>query len=97
MQLVFLHAVKAGPANQSYGLQVASLAGVPNDVIRRAKTYLKTLESQQVASEGSPQAQLDLSVSEPKDDAVRDAVDALNPDSMTPRDALDALYKLKDL
>jgi len=78
-------------------LQVASLAGVPNDVIRRAKTYLKTLESQQAATKGSPQAQLDLSVAEPKDDAVRDAVDALDPDAMTPRDALDALYKLKDL
>ena len=97
-QLVFLHSVKAGPANQSYGLQVASLAGVPNDVIRRAKTYLKTLESQQAEHSFNPQGQLSLNVEEPvEDDPVRSAVDDLNPDSMTPREALDALYKLKDL
>jgi DNA mismatch repair protein MutS len=100
-QLVFLHSVKEGPANQSYGLQVASLAGVPNDVIRRAKTYLKTLESQQAAHKDSPQAQLDLSVSEPiekrVDDPLRGAVEDLDPDAMTPREALAALYKLRDL
>ena len=100
-QLVFLHSVKAGPANQSYGLQVASLAGVPGDVIRRARTYLKTLESQQAAHKDSPQAQLDLSISEPIEatinDPLRGAVEDLDPDAMSPREALDALYKLKDL
>ena len=98
-QLVFLHAVKPGPANQSYGLQVASLAGVPGDVIRRAKNYLTTLESQQAAHSQNPQAQLDLSVAEPplENDPIRDAVEELDPDAMTPRDALDALYRLKDL
>jgi DNA mismatch repair protein MutS len=95
--LVFLHAVKDGPANQSYGLQVASLAGVPKDVIRRAKVYLNTLESQQATHQNSPQAQLDLSISEPVDNSLRDAVDALDPDSMSPREALESLYKLKDL
>ena len=96
-QLVFLHSVKDGPANQSYGLQVASLAGVPNDVIRRAKIYLKTLESQQAELGHNPQGQLNLSVDEPTNDPIRDAVDALDPDSMSPRDALAALYKLKDV
>ncbi|MDH3577031.1 MAG: DNA mismatch repair protein MutS [Gammaproteobacteria bacterium] len=97
-QLVFLHSVRPGPANQSYGLQVASLAGVPNDVIRRAKSYLKSLESQQAVQAASPQGQLELSVGDASpDDPVRDAVDALDPDSMTPREALDALYKLKGL
>jgi len=97
-QLVFLHSVKAGPANQSYGLQVASLAGVPNDVIRRAKTYLRALESQQFEQNSNAQGQLDLSVAEPvEDNPVRDAVDALDPDTMTPREALDALYKLKNI
>ena len=97
-QLVFLHSVKPGPANQSYGLQVASLAGVPKEVIRRARTYLKTLESQQAAHAHNPQAQLDFSVAEPvDDDPVREAVDALDPDSMSPREALEALYKLKEL
>jgi len=97
-QLVFLHAVKPGPANQSYGLQVAALAGVPKEVIRRAKTYLKSLESSQVAQGQSPQGQLDLSVDDAEqDDALRDAVDEIEPDSMSPREALAALYRLKDL
>ncbi|MBT8067835.1 MAG: DNA mismatch repair protein MutS [Gammaproteobacteria bacterium] len=97
-ELVFLHTVKPGPANQSYGLQVASLAGVPRDVIRRARAYLKTLESQQAAHADNPQAQLDFSVGEAaEEDPIRDAVDALDPDAMTPREALDAIYKLKDL
>ena len=97
-QLVFLHAVRPGPANQSYGLQVASLAGVPGDVIRRARRYLKTLESQQAVQANSPQTQLDFSVEEPApSDALRDAVAALDPDSLSPREALDALYQLKKL
>ncbi len=98
--LVFLHAVKDGPANQSYGLQVAALAGVPRDVIKRAKHYLKTLESQQAAHGNSPQGQLELAVAaaaEIDNDPVRDAVASLDPDSMSPRDALAALYRLKDL
>ena len=97
-QLVFLHSVKNGPANQSYGLQVASLAGVPSDVIRRAKIYLKTLESQQAEMTNNPQGQLNLSMIEPlEQNPILDAVDALDPDSMSPREALAALYKLKNL
>ena len=97
-QLVFLHTVKNGPANQSYGLQVASLAGVPRDVIKRAKHYLKTLESQQAVHSSSPQGQLELSVAaENENDTLRDAVASLDPDSMSPRDALATLYRLKDL
>ncbi|MCH7537283.1 MAG: DNA mismatch repair protein MutS [Proteobacteria bacterium] len=97
-QLIFLHAVKPGPANQSYGLQVASLAGVPKHVIHRAQNYLKTLESQQSVNVHSPQGQLDLSVVEIADeDPLRDAVDALEPDSMSPREALEAMYMLKNL
>ncbi len=96
-QLVFLHSVKAGPANQSYGLQVAALAGVPGKVIRRAKQYLQTLESQQTPNANNPQGQLALSVEElTDDDPIRDALDALDPDSMSPREALEALYKLKN-
>jgi DNA mismatch repair protein MutS len=100
-RLIFLHSVRAGPANQSYGLQVASLAGVPKDVIRRARVYLKTLESQQSMPADNPQGQLNLTVDEPVDPLgdhpVRDAVDALDPDAMSPRDALAALYELKKL
>ena len=100
-QLVFLHAVRPGPANQSYGLQVASLAGVPNDVIGRARRYLKTLESQQAVQAHNPQGQLHLTIDDPvaasPADPLRDAVDALDPDALSPREALDALYKLKNL
>jgi len=96
-QLVFLHAVKPGPANQSYGLQVAALAGVPRDVIRRARAYLRTLESQRAAHVENPQAQLPLGPLVDTDhDALREALDDLDPDSMSPREALEALYKLKD-
>ncbi|MEM6513709.1 MAG: DNA mismatch repair protein MutS [Pseudomonadota bacterium] len=95
-RLVFLHAVKPGPAHMSYGLQVAALAGVPKPVIRRASDYLKALEAEQ-RQEGA-QAQLDLVVSEPPvNDALQDAVDELDPDALSPRDALDALYRLKNL
>jgi DNA mismatch repair protein MutS len=97
-ELVFLHAVKPGPANQSYGLQVAALAGVPKEVIRRAKAYLKTLESMQSSIGDSPQGQLPLTVEEPEvEDPLRGAVEALDPDAMSPREALEALYKLKNL
>jgi len=96
-QLVFLHAVKPGPANQSYGLQVAALAGVPKDVIRRARAYLGTLESQRAAHSETPQAQLPLGLLEDAgSDALREALDDIDPDSMSPREALAALYKLKD-
>ena len=97
-QLVFLHAVKPGPANQSYGLQVASLAGVPAGVIRRARRYLERLEAAPTGDH--PQSQLPLAV--PMDipeepDEVGEALDELDPDSLSPREALDALYELKKL
>ncbi len=96
-QLVFLHAVKPGPANQSYGLQVASLAGVPKDVIKRARAYLRSLENQQGQVPG-PQAGFDFSTPETADPGpLRDALAALDPDAMTPREALDAIYQLKKL
>jgi DNA mismatch repair protein MutS len=66
--------------------------------VRRARDYLSSLESHQLALTQSPQAQLPLRpAEEPQADAVRDALDELDPDAMTPREALEALYKLKDL
>jgi DNA mismatch repair protein MutS len=96
-RLVFLHSVKPGPANQSYGLQVAALAGVPPSVIKRAKVYLKLLESQKTAQSDHPQTSLDLEIVEEAADPLRDAVTSLDPDTLTPREALDALYDLKKL
>ena len=79
-------------------MQVAALAGVPKDVIRRAKVYLKSLESLQLLHTDSPQAQLPLTVEEPQqEDPLRDAIRDLEPDSMSPREALEALYKLKEI
>ena len=95
-QLVFLHAVKPGPANRSYGLQVASLAGVPRDVIRRARTYLASLEAQPSGSH--PQTQLPFgAAADDAGDPLREALDALDPDDLTPRQALEKLFELKEL
>ncbi|MCL4780487.1 MAG: DNA mismatch repair protein MutS [Gammaproteobacteria bacterium] len=100
-KLVFMHAVKDGPANQSYGLQVAALAGVPSAVIRRARRYLQHLENQSAADKArhGPQQQLDFSAPEEVEaaDPLREALDALNPDELTPLQALQALAELKRL
>jgi DNA mismatch repair protein MutS len=108
--LVFLHAVKPGPASRSYGLQVARLAGVPRDVLAAARRYLAQLEKRDHELH-PPGPQAELSFATPARDApARDAdaaaaraaalvaeVNALDPDALTPREALDALYRLKSL
>ncbi|HSD69264.1 MAG TPA: DNA mismatch repair protein MutS [Woeseiaceae bacterium] len=95
-QLVFLHAVKPGPANRSYGLQVAALAGVPQVVVRRAKSYLASLEAQRHTD--TPQGQLLFTTTpEAEPDAVREALSAIDPDRLSPKDALELLYELKKL
>jgi DNA mismatch repair protein MutS len=96
--LVFLHAVKEGPANQSYGLQVARLAGVPTPVVGEARRYLGELERRDHAVRPpSPQQQLDLSP--PPDPAVAAAMDelaAVDPDSLSPREALALVFRLAE-
>ena len=97
--VVFLHAVEEGPASRSYGLQVAALAGVPKPVIRQARKYLELLEQQSLQQGG----QDDLFPNpapveaEPAADPLREAMQQLNPDDLTPREALDLLYRLKKL
>jgi DNA mismatch repair protein MutS len=93
-QLVFLHAVRPGPANQSYGLQVASLAGVPSEVIRRARGYLRELEQGRATAPG-PQAELPLFAAVAEPNALQARLEAIDPDSLTPREAHDILYELK--
>jgi len=97
--LVFLHSVKEGPANQSYGLQVARLAGVPRTVITEARRYLGELERRDhSARPDAPQQQLDLvTPPDPAESAVLAELAALDPDSMSPREALERLFRLKDL
>jgi DNA mismatch repair protein MutS len=96
-QLIFLHSVKPGPANQSYGLQVAALAGVPRTVITSARRYLAELERRS-AQTHAPRPQQELQLELPREVIPHPAVEALreiDPDTLTPREALDALYKLK--
>ncbi|MYN08380.1 DNA mismatch repair protein MutS [Pseudoduganella aquatica] len=119
--IVFLHAVQSGPASQSYGLQVAQLAGVPQPVIKAARKHLARLEAQ--ALDATPQLDLFAAPTTDANDeeapqphamaahaaqaaqpsespAMRELLDALNgldPDALTPREALERLYQLKRL
>ena len=100
--IVFLHAVKEGPASRSYGLQVAQLAGVPREVIQRAREYLHALESQRDSQrQASLQAELPLFAmparAAPPPDPVRTALEGLDPDSLSPKAALEAIYRLRAL
>jgi len=98
-KLIFLHTVKEGPANQSYGLQVAALAGVPQKVITAARRYLRELERRSAAAhEPRPQQELLLEVAEPpQEHPAVTALQSLDVDALTPRQAQDALYELKRL
>jgi DNA mismatch repair protein MutS len=113
-RIVFLHSVRDGPASQSYGLQVAALAGVPAPVIERAKSRLRELEDAahgrlhagtaaragtETADEtaAAPEmAQLSLFPPEPPSPAL-EALRGTNPDDLTPRQALETLYRLKEM
>lgn len=105
-QLVFMHAVKDGPANRSFGLQVAALAGLPKSVIADARRTLNALERGEQThpaaaprsgqSDGEPASQLDLFARgrpSPSEELLR----TLDPDAMTPREAHEALYRLCEL
>jgi DNA mismatch repair protein MutS len=97
--IVFLHAVEEGPASQSYGLQVAGLAGVPKPVIRQAKKYLQLLEESSI-TRGNQSDLFAKTVeveSEPETDPLREEMAQLNPDELSPREALERLYRLKKL
>ncbi|MBS0532505.1 MAG: DNA mismatch repair protein MutS [Proteobacteria bacterium] len=102
-EVVFLHEVVAGAADRSYGIQVAKLAGLPGSVIERAKVVLAKLEQEDRAA---PKGFEDLplfaanyqppaAAAEPAQDAIVAAITALNPDEMSPREAMEALYNLK--
>jgi DNA mismatch repair protein MutS len=104
--IVFLHAVQPGPASQSYGLQVAQLAGVPQPVIRAARKHLAALEAHSV--QATPQFDLfasRMSSAEPEAEPepansvsiIVDAISSIDPDTLSPREALEALYRLKAL
>jgi DNA mismatch repair protein MutS len=98
--IAFLHSIEAGPASKSYGIQVAKLAGIPTQVVNHAKAALQQLEAQQQAT----QSQVDLFAASMETatlsgaiSAVESAISSINPDDLSPREALDALYQLKKL
>ncbi len=102
-ELVFLHAVKEGPASRSYGLEVARLAGVPREVIDTAGRYLKELEAQREREAGVRSPQHDLfgaraatppAAAPPVESALERQLAALDPDSLSPREAMQLLYEL---
>jgi len=102
--VVFLHEVVPGAADRSYGIQVAKLAGLPSSVIERAKTVLAELESEErktplhgfddlpLFQAATPAA---ISQQDAEPDRLAEALAAIHPDEMSPRDALEALYALK--
>ena len=98
-RIVFLHAVKGGPANRSYGLQVAALAGVPERVLEQGRRILRQLENGQTHAphaDDSTRQQIDL-FERREECPVVDALQGIEPDSLTPRQALELVYKLKDM
>ena len=99
-RIVFLHAVEEGPANQSYGIQVAALAGIPSSVVKAARRQLHELE--QRASANPLQPDLFSVFTEPPEIEpapcpVRLRLNEINPDELSPKEALNALYELKSL
>ncbi|NHC07528.1 DNA mismatch repair protein MutS [Azonexus fungiphilus] len=102
-RIVFMHAVEEGPANQSYGIQVAALAGIPAAVVRAARKQLREFEQRAAVDPLQPDlfAQdfpAELAAEEtPEPHPVVEHLAAIDPDSLTPREALDALYALKGL
>jgi DNA mismatch repair protein MutS len=97
-KIIFLHTVNAGPASQSYGIQVAQLAGVPLMVIQQAKEKLHELENQAhhqpVAAKAPRQA--DIFASLEPENPVLALLKNIDPDKLSPREAMDLIYQLKD-
>ena len=98
-KIVFLHAVEDGPASQSYGIQVAQLAGVPGVVVRAAKKHLAKLEEESASR--NPQGDLfSMGANKETEPETHPALEMLrqsDPDALTPRDALELLYRLRKI
>jgi len=102
--LVLLHEVAEGGADRSYGIAVAKLAGLPQKVVVRAKSVLAKLEAGRDATGGIAAGLDDLplfsaatQLDERQSDGLRDALGAIDADAMSPREALEALYRLKEI
>ncbi|MEP4770061.1 MAG: DNA mismatch repair protein MutS [Roseibium sp.] len=107
-EVIFLHEIVPGAADRSYGIQVAKLAGLPSVVVERSKQVLSQLEEQDRRSPTESMIDelplfatltptLGAATSSSESNPVSEALDEINPDDLTPRDALEALYRLKTL
>ncbi|TBR14030.1 MAG: DNA mismatch repair protein MutS [Lysobacter sp.] len=101
-RLVFMHAVKDGPADRSFGLQVAALAGLPRVVVEQARARLAELERHRPADASAPLTAETLEQPTqfplfPASSAALDALAGIDPDELTPKQALEALYRLKQM
>ena len=97
-QIVFLHSVKEGPANQSYGLHVAQLAGIPKSTIASARSKLKQLEFQSNSSiDNLNNSQLGLDLDSIPTHPALEILAEVNPDEFSPKESLELLYKIKSL
>ncbi len=99
-EVIFLHHVAKGTADRSYGIHVAQLAGLPAEVIARAEQVLSLLEEHKTKNAALELPLFQVPAPAPvrvKKSAVEEALETINPDSLTPRDALDSLYRLKAL
>jgi DNA mismatch repair protein MutS len=100
-RIVFLHRLEGGPADRSYGIHVAHLAGIPRDVVRAARKHLAELERQLRPASSQPDlfaagsSAPEPAIPEPH--AAIEALDVLDPDALSPKEALEALYRLKKL
>ena len=99
-KVVFLYNIEEGSTDESYGIHVASMAGVPQKVVRRARKVLSDLEAgKHLMTGGAGEDQLELGFSEPEiemSNPVLDHIREIDPDSLTPRRALEILYELRD-
>jgi DNA mismatch repair protein MutS len=94
-ELVFLHSVRSGPANQSYGLHVAELAGVPRAIVAEARAYLRALERhQRSTAPPGPQQELGFDADASRLAGLKKRLAGLDVDTLSPRAALDLLYEL---
>ncbi|HAJ83367.1 MAG TPA: DNA mismatch repair protein MutS, partial [Rhodobacteraceae bacterium] len=102
-EVVFLHEVKKGAADRSYGVQVAKLAGLPKSVLERAKIVLEALERGERDGHSKQMALIDdlplfsaIAAAPPiRSSALEDALENIQPDSISPKEALDLIYELK--
>ena len=94
-EVIFERRVKKGASDRSYGVEVARLAGLPQSVINRAKELLEDLRKDERIAKGHPPKQKQLKLFD-KNNILIDKIDSINPDNLTPKEALKILYEIKD-